>query len=180
MKALDRFLQQIRMRKAAAECRQLTTILDIGCSQGEFQAMIPHEAIYLGIDPDAPSGSPILLRGYFPDDFGGEIGGRTFDGIVALAVVEHLESAERMKFFRAALSLLSFGGKLILTVPGPKVDQVLDLLVKFRLIDGMDLDHHHGASIKDIQHDAIAAGFSMMKHQRFELGLNHLFVFTKT
>jgi SAM-dependent methyltransferase len=166
------------MRKAAAECQNSNSVLDIGCFEGEFLKKLPKDVQYYGIDPEAPS-SATLVRGYFPADMPASLRERKFDVIVALAVVEHLETEQRIDFYQAARDMLTPGGKLVITIPGPFVDHILEVLAKLKLIDGMDLEHHHGASVADIENDAQLVGFATKKHKRFELGLNHLFVFSK-
>jgi hypothetical protein len=70
-------------------------------------------------------------------------------------------------------------GCVVLTVSHPLVDQILDLLMTLRLLDGMDVKGHHGfhpgATVPVFE----GAGFRTRIARRFQLGLNRLIVFDR-
>ena len=80
---------------------------------------------------------------------------------------------------RAAARLLRAGGELILTVPAPTVDRMLDVMIGIGILDGMEADQHHGFQIAEVEPLFSNAGLALERHERFQLGLNHLMLFRK-
>jgi len=175
---LDRLLQRIRVRQAIPQIPAGARLLDVGCADGYlFRALGPRIAGGTGIDPDAVPAETDrvrIIRGRFPDDLP-DAG--PFDAIAMLAVFEHIREAERPRVVEACRRLLRPGGRLVLTVPAPAVDRIVGVLRALRLAHGMDLESHHG--FQPEMTPALFAGFRLMRHERFELGLNHLFVFER-
>ena len=182
MKPLDRLLQRWRLGKAARWLPDGARVLDIGCFDASLFERLAARGIHgVGIDPllDRVVEGPnyTLHPGRFPEDV--PIGDR-FGAIVALAVVEHLPEAALSRFGRACAALLHRRGRLIVTVPSPVVDRILDILVTLRLADGMSLEEHHGFDPRSTPHVVARDDLRLIKRQRFQVGLNHLFVFEKT
>jgi hypothetical protein len=57
------------------------------------------------------------------------------------------------------------------------VDRIIDVLRTLRLVEGMDIEAHHGFETEETPGYFARAGLRLLRHERFELGLNHLFVF---
>jgi SAM-dependent methyltransferase len=179
MKAFDRFLQSWRERKVRAWLRPGARILDVGCHQGEFLDRLgPAIGSSVGLDPIAiPRETPgyrIIARAFaepveFPD--------HSFDAIILLATLEHIR--DKTPLAREARRLLAPGGRLIITVPSPRVDDIVHTLVRLGLADGMSLEEHHGFEPKETRAIFETAGLRLEAHDTFQLGLNHLFVFRK-
>ncbi|MGE3757234.1 MAG: hypothetical protein AB7H97_05735, partial [Pseudobdellovibrionaceae bacterium] len=70
-------------------------------------------------------------------------------------------------------------GKIILSIPSPAVDRIIDTLKALKILDGMKDDEHHGFQIQDTQPLFEKKGYALISHESFQLGLNHLFVFEK-
>jgi SAM-dependent methyltransferase len=174
MTGIDRILQRIRARVAVRHVPRGARLLDIGCADGMFLRLAADRVREsVGIDPDAsPSaGPPRILRGRFPDDFH-EPG--PFDVITLLATLEHVSDANMPAFVEAIRALLRPGGRVIITVPVPAVDRIVDVLRSLRVAHGMDFGGHHGYRPEETP--SRFAGFRLVRHEPFELGLNHLFV----
>jgi 2-polyprenyl-3-methyl-5-hydroxy-6-metoxy-1,4-benzoquinol methylase len=180
MTLLDRIIQRLRVRAAIPHIPRGARVLDVGCADGHFlRALGPRAHDSVGIDTEAPlvhdasasGGSYRVIRGRFPDDLGavGE-----FDVITMLAVFEHFADADRTRVVDACRRLLRPGGRVVMTVPAPVVDRIVDVLVRLRLAHGMDIESHHGYDPE--RTPMLFDGFRVARHERFEFGLNHLFV----
>ncbi len=158
-------------------------MLDVGCAEGAlFDLLRGRIAGGVGIDPDAPPPGTArqregvhLVRGLFPADAPDQ----KFDAITMLAVVEHLPASSYAATGAAAARLLRDGGSLIVTVPEPVVDHIVKLLQRLRLAEGMSLHEHHGFLTAQTRAIFEPAGFQLIRHRRFQLGLNNLFVFER-
>ena len=71
------------------------------------------------------------------------------------------------------------GGRVVLTVPSPRVDAIVDRMIRLGIADGMSLDEHHGFDPASTDRVFGTQGFRLLHRGRFQLGLNHLFVFEK-
>ena len=96
-----------------------------------------------------------------------------------LAVIEHVPEGAKAAWVSACHRLLADNGRVVLTVPSPRVDAILAVLRFFRLADGTALEEHHGFDPGEVTPLFESAGFSLVTHKTFQLGLNNLFVFTK-
>jgi SAM-dependent methyltransferase len=114
------------------------------------------------------------VRGRFPTDLRDR---GPYDVIALLAVFEHVPDDDRPAFVAACRALLRPGGRVVLTVPAPLVDRIVELLRRLRLVHGMDIEAHHGYRPEKTPMYFADAGMRLVTHERFELGLNHLFVF---
>ena len=180
MKAVDRFLQSWRERKVRAWLKPGARVLDIGCHQGEFferlgAAIGPSAGLDPLALPRATARYRIIAKPFaepvdFPD--------RSFDAIILLATLEHIR--DKAPLAREARRLLAPGGRLIMTVPSPRVDDIVHTLVRLGLADGMSLEEHHGFNPTDTEQIFCATGLQLEAHESFQLGLNHLFVFRQT
>ncbi|MGH9227199.1 MAG: class I SAM-dependent methyltransferase [Acidimicrobiales bacterium] len=181
MKALDRELQRQRIQRALPFIRPGSSVVDVGCHEGAFfEAAQDRVSSGVGIDirkPERWIGAPCELHvGRLPELVEG---GRTFDAIVALAVVEHVPPRELEAWGEAVPALLRPGGRFIVTTPSPRVDRLLDLLIRLRLLDGMDADAHHGFDPREVPRVFENGLMHIEVSSRFQLGLNHLFVFRR-
>jgi 2-polyprenyl-3-methyl-5-hydroxy-6-metoxy-1,4-benzoquinol methylase len=181
VKALDRELQRQRIRRALPFIHPGSSVVDVGCHEGAFlDAARDRVSSGIGVDvhePDRWIGDPFDLHvGRLPDLVDGK---RTFDTIVALAVVEHLSRDELQAWSKAVPALLAPGGRLVVTTPAPVVDKLLDLLISLRLLHGMDTDAHHGFNPREVPRVFQRGPMELEVSSRFQLGLNHLFVFRR-
>lgn len=179
MTPLDRFLQSWRLGKAARFIPRDSRVLDIGCSEGVLFRRLAHLGVHgIGLDPTLGENvewpGVRLLRASIADDLHG-LG--VFDVITLLAVVEHLPTPVLQSLIQRARGWLKPGGRVVLTVPSPWVDPLLRVLIGLRLAKGMEFDEHHGFDPNQLPILFRDGGFVLREHRRFQLGLNHLFVF---
>lgn len=182
MNRVDRFIRDRRVVQAVRFVRPGSRVLDIGCHDGHlFRVLGPALREGVGLDPDLAgplSGSNFSLRpGRFPEDAPDEP--ESFDAVCALAVLEHIGATERRAFVAGIARLLRAGGEAILTVPAPAVDKLLAVMMRLRILDGMEVEQHHGLEIADVEPLFSGEGMDLERHLTFQLGLNHLFVFRK-
>jgi len=181
MKWLDRLLQQLRVRQAGVYIKHGARVLDIGSADGTLYRALRGLDSYIGIDPDAPTSSTWpnarFIRGTFPTPALDVE--KPFDVIAALAVLEHIPRSEQEGFARACAQYLVPEGYIVITVPAPLVDRMINALKRARLLDGMHENEHYGYDPRDTTSLFESQGLTLFRHRRFELGLNHLFVFQR-
>ncbi len=179
MRTLDRWLQNWRAAKVLPWIRERDRLLDIGCyDRVLLERAEPRLSVGVGVDPLITPGADGRLRwvaGQFPGDV--TFPEASFDCVTALAVLEHV--AAPSAFAAGCADVLVPGGRAILTVPDPRVDGILDALIRLGLADGMSEEEHHGFDVAQTIPVFEAAGFVLRHHSRFQLGLNGLFVFEK-
>lgn len=180
MKIGDYFIQRWRMQVAAHWIQKGSRVLDIGCHQGEFLLWLGEKiSPSVGYDPlyknDTNSGKHQFFADNFQENMPFE--DSSFDSIVLLATIEHI--VEKSVIAREAARLLRPGGRVVITVPAPLVDKILDILLLLHVVDGMSLEEHHGFLPHELPDVFIPAGFKLRKKQKFQLFLNNLYVFER-
>ena len=176
-KPMDRLLEYLRFTKAKKHIPKGAYLLDVGAGDGSFLRFLNgHIRAGTGIDPlitnHIHSKAWTLLPGVFPQDFRTD---ERFDVITLLAVVEHIPENELSKVADACWHYLKTGGRVIITVPHPFVDKILDVLKFFRIIKGLSLEEHHGFN-PEVLPD-IFNRWKLIRKERWELGCNYLFIF---
>jgi 2-polyprenyl-3-methyl-5-hydroxy-6-metoxy-1,4-benzoquinol methylase len=181
MKAIDKYLQRVRITKAKKFIQKNDSVLDIGSVDGVmFEAWQGFISKGIGVDPTLKEiikkDNYILYPGYFPEACPKE---ENFDAITLLAVLEHIPTSQQEALAKNCHHFLKTKGKLIITVPSPQVDIILAILTKLRLIDGMSLEEHFGFEPKHTPQIFSEPRFKLIHKSHFQLGLNNLFVFEK-
>jgi SAM-dependent methyltransferase len=179
MRVLDRLLQRWRARLARPWIPAGARVLDIGCHHGEFlRSLRGRIGPSVGLDPRAPAevgpGYRLLAEPLRPP---APFADGAFDAIVLLATLEHLCNKEAVA--RECYRLVRPGGRVIVTVPSPRVDRIVAWLCRLRLADGMALEEHHGFDPVAVPGIFGRHGLVLEHQVRFQLGLNHLYVFGK-
>ena len=180
MKRLDFIIQSLRIRKALPYIPLRSDILDIGCADGALFRMAGNKlkqgvGVDPGIDREVVCPNFRLLPGTFPESIPA---GMIFDVVTMLAVFEHLTMESQVNIVKALPAFLRENGSVIMTIPSPQVDKILDWLKRIGLIDGMELEEHHGFDVQQV-HQMMNTDFALARFEKFQLGMNNLFVFTK-
>lgn len=181
MKKVDYLLQRWRMREAMRFIAPAARVIDVGAHEGElFAALGDRLAEGFGIEPLAQAtqrGDRFRIEpGFFPAV---RPAGADWTAVTMLAVLEHIPRDQQEPLARACHELLAPGGRVIVTVPAKAVDAILAALRFVRLIDGMSLEEHYGFEPGECPRIFAEPRFRLVAHRRFQLGLNHLFVFEK-
>lgn len=181
MTLLDRYIQRQRLRRAAAWLPPGARVVDIGAHEGELFALLGDKlGAGFGIEPLL--GRAIrqpryeVVPGTFPAVSPPDSG---WDAVTALAVLEHIPAADQAAFAAGCARVLRPGGRVVITVPSPAVDRILVVLRTLRLIDGMSLEQHYGFKPADSLGIFAPPAFRLIHRQKFQCGLNHLFVFER-
>lgn len=181
MKSVDRFLRDARIARARPWIPAGARVLDIGCLDGEMFRQLsgligPSVGIEPTLDAKVVESGYELVPGLFPE---AAPHGQTFDVITMLAVLEHIPPEPQSRLAELCAALLEPGGRVVITVPSPRVDAILHVLLKLRLIDGISAHEHYGFEPKATPQLFPAPRFRMLRRTRFQLGLNNLFVFER-
>lgn len=181
MTGLDRFIQRWRMRQALRFLPGPARVVDIGAHEGElFHALGDRLERGFGVEPlrQAPLvGEKFTVEpGYFPATRPAEGG---WDAVTMLAVLEHVPRDQQAALAAACHDVLRPGGRVIVTVPAQTVDHILAVLRALRLVHGMSLEEHYGFEPADTLRVFAPPAFRLVHRSRFQLGLNHLFVFER-
>lgn len=179
MRWLDTFLQRWRGSVARRWIPHGARVLDVGCHQGEFlRGLGSRLGSGVGLDPLAADLSTprwTLIRDRFPPTV--PFPRSSFDAVVMLATLEHIPGKDEL--IEECFRVLRPGGRVVVTVPSPMVDPILQALTRLGLADGMSLDEHHGFKPSETRGLFTRHGFQLVLWQEFQLGFNHLFVFQR-
>jgi len=183
MKFLDRVLRDYRIKVTSKYIKANDRVLDIGCSDGYLFEKLKTKPLgpSVGLDPllndEIVHENYRLIPGKFPYDLPSD--NKEFDCITMLAVLEHIPRDQQKKLNNQFNTYLRFSGRIIITVPSPFVDYILWVLCKLHLIDGMSVEEHYGFKVGEVTQLIDSNQFKLLKHKKFQLGLNNLFVFEK-
>jgi SAM-dependent methyltransferase len=182
MKAMDRWLQRWRIRQACRWVPSGARVVDVGAHRGELLAALG-ERLNEGWGVEGTLETPVagpryrIEPGLFPE-VAPEAAG--WDVVTMLAVLEHVPPARQPALAAACARVLRPGGRVIVTVPSPRVDGILAVLRGLRLVHGMSLEEHFGFEPAAVPGVFAPPDFVLLRHERFQLGLNHLFVFVRS
>lgn len=180
MKLLDRYLRDVRIRKARRHVEKGDVVVDVGCLDGTMFERWSETIEYgYGVDPTLSEKREgpgyVLYPGLFPE----ALPPVKCDVITMLAVLEHIPPEGQEELAAACHEILNPGGRVVITVPSPRVDTILDVLGRLRAIDGMSVEEHYGFDPQDTPRIFGPPAFRLVESRRFQLGLNNLFVFEK-
>jgi len=144
-----------RLRFVATELSSDMSVLDLGCGDGWFVESLRQWGFDVtGIDPNLPHAETNYLQrksayeSGFDDD--------TFDCIICLETIEHLES----RVYAEIKRILKKDGKLIVTTPKKRWNWFVEFLSKVGLSDPIVTPHVNVVDPNDIP-------FELVKHGSF-------------
>jgi SAM-dependent methyltransferase len=180
-KLFDRLLRDARIRKVRPHVPPGAAVLDVGCSDGELLRRLGARIRRgVGIEPTlserVTADNYELIPGLFPRD---APKGAQFNAITMLAVLEHIPVGEHPAVADSCAALLRPGGRVIITVPSPRVDDILHVLIRLHVISGMAAHEHYGFQPADTLAVFGPPRFRVLVRKTFQLGLNNLFVFER-
>jgi 2-polyprenyl-3-methyl-5-hydroxy-6-metoxy-1,4-benzoquinol methylase len=184
MKAIDKFLRYWRVKVALNNGpKSMTSVFDIGCDDGYLlRKLAPVTSKQDGIDPrlciEGIGNISKVKKGFFPASIEAEQMNGSYDAIFALAVFEHFTEVDIRESASVISKMLSDEGRLVVTVPHPFVDKILDVLMWLRLIDGQALEEHHEFNPETLL-SYFSESLKLVKRQKFQFGLNNIFVFER-
>lgn len=181
MRVGDYLIQIWRMQVAARWIPEGSRVLDIGCHQGEFLLWLGNKiAPSVGFDPLYKENTNLNGHQLFSHNVQGDLPfeNDSFDAVVLLATIEHIH--EKSVIAKEAARLLRTGGRVIITVPSLLVDKILEILLLLHIVDGMSLEEHHGFLPDELPDIFMPEGFSLRKKQKFQFGLNNLYIFERS
>jgi 2-polyprenyl-3-methyl-5-hydroxy-6-metoxy-1,4-benzoquinol methylase len=184
MTLLDKFLRYWRIKVALKNRPEImNNVFDIGCYDGYLLRKLSHITKRQdGIDPrmntNSISNHSEIKKGFFPAAIEDYQMQASYDAIFALAVFEHFSESDIRQSASVIARMLSPEGWLIITIPHPFVDKILDVFISLHLIDGLQLDEHHGFD-PDVLLTCFSDFLRLVKRERYQFGLNNIFVFER-
>jgi SAM-dependent methyltransferase len=180
MKRLDRYLRNVRIAKARRFVNEHDVVVDVGCADGAMFERWGDTIEYgYGVDPTLDEKQETAVYVLYPGVFPDALPEVRCDLITMLAVLEHIPEDRQAEVANACHRMLNPGGRVVITVPSPKVDSILSVLGRLRAIDGMSLDEHYGFDPAHTEEIFGPPEFRPVERRRFQLGLNNLYVFEK-
>ncbi|MEJ5347093.1 MAG: class I SAM-dependent methyltransferase [Desulfosoma sp.] len=180
MKTLDHMLQKWRYHVVTPFIPHGCRLLDIGGYDGSFLYFVKDRLVQgYCLDPlcrTRSEGPFHLIQAHAGQEL--PLPTASVDVVTLLAVFEHIQ--EREALVREIFRVLQDEGLVILTVPQPLVDDILKVLIRLRIADGMAAEEHHHFDPAMVVPLFGRFGFSLITRARFQLGLNNIFVFRKT
>lgn len=147
---MEAFLQKKRFKKVLPYLKG--NVLDFGGNEGELKKYVQSDYTLVNYDH-----SPMENK--------------SFDTIVALAVIEHIPVNEVYRIFKKFK--LNKNGVLFLTTPTPMSKPVLEFLAFLRILDKQNIEEHkHYWNRKEIDVLARSSGFRIKTYKKFQLGFN--------
>ena len=157
---LEKKLQDFRFSKVKPYLKE--DVLDFGGNEGELKSLVKGKYLVVNYDHSVLN----------------KVKKKSFDVIVTLAVIEHIEFKEVFKIFKKLKPYLRDGGRVFLTTPTPPSKPVLEFLAWIGLLQKENIDEHkHYWNKKELYDLAKKTGFKVKKYKKFQLGFNQLALF---
>lgn len=155
-KKLEKLLQGYRFSKVKKYL--LGDVLDFGGNEGELKILVKGNYTLINYDH-----TPMFNK--------------TFDTIVLLAVLEHIEVTKVSEIFKKFKDYLRNDGTIFLTTPTPAAKSVLEILAFLGILDKKNIEEHkHYWNKKDLYKLAQDIDYKVIEYKKFQLGFNQYIV----
>lgn len=172
MRLLDQLLQRWRYHKAVVWIED--DCLDVGSYDGSLLALLP-EGEHIALD----SQNRVQGRCQHVRDWSELPPSKKFSSITCLATYEHFSLEQGRHFWNKVSEHLAHNGKLIMTIPHPLVDQILEQLTRLNLLSGIDHLRHRTVTNQELLLNSQSVGLCCIHYEEFMAGLNRLIVFER-
>ena len=159
-------------------------ILDIGCGSGDITKFLNKQQHYYGVELNEVLIEELKIkypqyRFYCKNVDKEELGiDKKFDTILMIAVIEHLKNPDNILY--QCINLLKKNGSLVMTTPTPLGDKIHKIGAKLGLTSKEAVKEHYKIySYEDMNKLLSSYKFKIQKCQKFELGMNQMFVCKK-
>jgi SAM-dependent methyltransferase len=181
---LSPLLRYWRAAKVGGYLKRLKNkrVLDLGCGDASTLAFLNETNQYVGVDRDLDYVSEEKRRlkqaQFLQADLNTEmkkIKG-TFDAILFLAVLEHLDLTKSLK--ENIVAKMKKGGLLYVATPHPLAKKIHDAGSRLSLFNRIDNKEHKNMFDKK-RLSLFFKDLELVSYRKFEFGLNQLFVFKR-
>ena len=156
-KPIERILQNARFKKVIPYLKG--DVMDFGGNKGELRKFVKGNYLVVNYDHSVMKG-------------------KTFDTIVALAIIEHIVFNEVFDIFRKfKQEHLKENGVIFLTTPAKISRPILELGAMIGIEKQNIAEHKHYWTKGDIYSLAEKSGLTVEKYAQFQLGLNQMAIF---
>lgn len=182
---IDKLVARMRLGKVLPLIDEGDEVLDFGCGSQGYLLRNVSEKIKRGVgvdyDVDRADEENLSFRSLkFKDKL--PIKDSSFDKVVMLAVLEHIDLNKVEPLFSEFKRVLKKGGKIVLTTPTPMSKPFLELLAyRLHLISEAEIrDHKKYYAKDDMLLLSKKLGLSLESYKLFQFGINSVAVFKKT
>lgn len=171
---IEPLLQELRIRRVLPDIKKGSILVDIGCGDPpDFLSKVSNMMkSCIGIDIVAKprkSGNITILRQDLQKKI--NLSDKSTNAITLLAVLEHMKYPEEI--VKECFRILKPGGVLLVTVPSPQNEPLLNFLSLFLLVRREMIHQHENYFMHDnLKKLFKGAGFKTVTVTSFELGFN--------
>lgn len=174
---VDRLIAEMRLSKVLPYVEKGDVVLDFGCgNQGFFLNYVSpviKKGVGIDYDVDNKTNSNLLFKKFIFENrlpFKDE----SFDKVIMLAVLEHVETNKVDLLFKELKRVLKNNGKIVLTTPTPPSKPILEFLAyKLHIISENEIrDHKKYYCKKDVQKLIERCNLKIISYKLFQFRLN--------
>jgi ubiquinone/menaquinone biosynthesis C-methylase UbiE len=181
---LDRFISYWRLFYVDSYLKKSSRVADLGCGDGDILKKL-HEkkdfALAVGADLLVNESDDKNIRFIRCDISELPLDDASFDCVLMLAILEHLDLVKVEKVLNEVQRVLRPGGKLLMTSPTPLSKPLLEFMAyRLGVISRLEIeDHKHYYSKAEVDRLLNSSGFKKIKSGHFQLLMNAYYIFEK-